>query len=43
MKWVTRKNANVDWVASPWLINTFVDPDPEFFYFGEGGYGDRGA
>lgn len=27
MKWVTRKNANVDRVACPWLIRRFVDPD----------------
>ncbi len=32
MKWVTRKNANVDRVACPWLIRRFVDPDPEFLY-----------
>jgi hypothetical protein len=32
MKWVTRKNANVDRVACPWLISKFVDPDAEFLY-----------
>lgn len=32
MKWVTRKNANVDRVACPWLIRKFVDSDPEFLY-----------
>ncbi len=32
MKWITRKNANVDRVACPWLIKKFVDPDPEFLY-----------
>jgi hypothetical protein len=32
MKWVTRKNANVDRVACPWLIRRFVDQDPEFLY-----------
>ena len=30
MKWVTRKNANVDRVACPWLIKRFVDRDAEF-------------
>jgi hypothetical protein len=30
MLWVTRRNANVDRVASPWLIRRFVDPDAEF-------------
>ncbi len=25
MKWVTRKNANVDRVACPWLVKRFVD------------------
>ena len=30
--WVTRKNANVDRIACPWLIRRFVDQDPEFIY-----------
>ena len=32
MKWVTRKNANVDRIACPWLIKRFVDSDAEFLY-----------
>ena len=32
MKWITRKNANVDRVACPWLIKRFVDSDAEFLY-----------
>ena len=32
MKRVTRKNANVDRIACPWLIKKFVDPDAEFLY-----------
>jgi hypothetical protein len=32
MRWITRKNANVDRVACPWLIRRFVDPDAEFLY-----------
>jgi len=32
VKWVTRRNANVDRVACPWLIRRFVDPDAEFLY-----------
>jgi hypothetical protein len=32
MKWVTRKNANVDRVACPWLIKRFVDAEAEFLY-----------
>ncbi len=32
MKWVTRKNANVDRIACPWLIKRFVDKDAEFLY-----------
>lgn len=32
MKWVTRKNANVDRIACPWLIQKFVDKNPEFIY-----------
>jgi hypothetical protein len=34
MKWVTRKNANVDRIACPWLIKRFVDPDADFLYVG---------
>jgi hypothetical protein len=34
MKWITRKNANVDRIACPWLIKRFVDPDAEFVYVG---------
>jgi hypothetical protein len=32
MKWVTRANVKVDRVACPWLIRTFVDPEPEFIF-----------
>lgn len=32
MKWVTRKNANVDRIACPWLIRKFVDKTPVFLY-----------
>ena len=32
MKWITRKNANVDRVACPWLVKRFVDKDAEFLY-----------
>jgi hypothetical protein len=32
MKWVTRKNANVDRVACPWLVKRFVDADAEFLF-----------
>src|SRR5437588_868710 len=32
MKWITRKNANVDRIACPWLIRRFVDSDAEFLY-----------
>jgi len=32
MLWVTRRNANVDRVACPWLIHRFVDPDAEFAF-----------
>lgn len=32
MKWATRKNANVDRVACPWLIRRFIDPDAEFLF-----------
>jgi hypothetical protein len=32
MRWVTRRNANVDRIACPWLIRRFVDPDAEFVF-----------
>lgn len=32
MKWITRKNANVDRIACPWLIRRFVDPDAAFLF-----------
>ncbi len=32
MKWVTRKNANVDRVACPWLIRRFIDTDATFLF-----------
>src|SRR5690348_12528345 len=32
MKWITRKNANVDRIACPWLIRKYVDRDPAFMY-----------
>ncbi len=32
MKWVTRKNANVDRIACPWLIRRFIDPEAVFLF-----------
>ena len=32
MKWVTRKNANVDRVACPWLIRRFIDSEAIFLF-----------
>ncbi len=32
MRWVTRRNANVDRVAGPWLIKRFVDSGAEFAF-----------
>ncbi len=32
MKWITRKNANVDRIACPWLIKRFIDNDAEFLF-----------
>ncbi|MHB1413741.1 MAG: chromate resistance protein ChrB domain-containing protein [Chloroflexota bacterium] len=36
MRWVTRKNANVDRVACPWLIKRFVDPEAELTFVPSG-------
>jgi hypothetical protein len=32
VKWVTRKNANVDRIACPWLIRRFVDAEAEILW-----------
>lgn len=32
MKWVTRDFVHLDRVASPWLIQRFVDPEAEFVF-----------
>ena len=32
MKWITREHPRVDRVACPWLIEKFLDKDPEFLY-----------
>jgi hypothetical protein len=31
-KWVTRVKAKVDRIACPWLIENFVDSEPEFLF-----------
>ena len=35
MKWVTRRNARVDRIACPWLIQRFIDKDAEFLFVPE--------
>ncbi len=35
MKWITRKDIEVDRVACPWLIRRFVDPQAEFLFVEE--------
>lgn len=32
MRWVTREHIHMDRVASPWLIQRFIDPDAEFLF-----------
>jgi hypothetical protein len=32
MKWVTRERPKIDRIACPWLIQRFIEPDPEFLY-----------
>jgi hypothetical protein len=32
MKWITRKNAKVDRIACPWLIQKYIDSASEFLY-----------
>lgn len=31
-KWITREHPRVDRVACPWLVERFVDREPEFLY-----------
>lgn len=32
MKWVTRQRPKIDRIACPWLIQRFIDREPEFLY-----------
>src|SRR5438874_520637 len=32
MKWVTRERPKTDRIACPWLIQNFIDPEPDFLY-----------
>ena len=32
MKWFTRERPKIDHIASPWLIQRFLDPAAEFIF-----------
>ena len=32
MKWVTRERPKIDRIACPWLVQRFIDEQPEFLY-----------
>ena len=32
MKWVTRERPKIDRIACPWLVERFIDKDPEFLF-----------
>jgi hypothetical protein len=32
MQWITRERPKIDRIACPWLIQRFIDPQPEFLY-----------
>jgi hypothetical protein len=32
MRWVTRERPKIDRIACPWLIQRYIDEDPEFLY-----------
>ncbi len=32
MKWVTRERPKIDRIACPWLVQRFIDKEPEFLY-----------
>ena len=35
MKWIARKNVEVDRVACPWLIKRFIDREADFIFVDE--------
>ncbi|MDQ3549800.1 MAG: chromate resistance protein [Chloroflexota bacterium] len=36
MRWYTRRDAHVDRTSCPWLIQRFIDPEPEFVFVESG-------
>ncbi len=36
MKWITRERPKIDRIACPWLIDRFIDEEPEFLYVQKG-------
>ena len=32
MKWITRERPKIDRIACPWLVQRFIDKEPEFLY-----------
>lgn len=32
MKWITRERPKIDRIACPWLVDRFIDKEPEFLY-----------
>jgi hypothetical protein len=32
MRWVTRERPKIDRIACPWLVQRFIDKEPEFLY-----------
>jgi hypothetical protein len=32
MKWITRERPKIDRIACPWLVQRFIDPEPEFLF-----------
>jgi hypothetical protein len=32
MKWITRERPKIDRIACPWLVQRFIDKQPEFLY-----------
>ena len=43
VRWVTRENVHLDRVASPWLIERFIDPEAEFLFIDPDGQWPKDA
>ncbi len=43
MRWATRRGCHVDRTACVWLIRRYLDPEAEFYFFGDPAEAPEGA